>query len=300
MEPQQKKIKLDYDNSKDTNTDPTVKLDDLIEEEDIEPQWVRLEDLDEDDIDDEFGDMVIEQKILVNNEDALERITEDVQLKDLAWSEMLSVTSKEPLQVVDVFDDLLREQAFEKQALESVYLARELAAKEEEETGRKVSFFKPKDFIAPMLKDDQQMEEVRQKLIAEAKDGNEEALRRLNLFDKERKKAKANERAKILKRKKKEGSEVVLEDEFNLDLEEAERIAAAAAVKTNGKGKNKQEDRLPKNYTRDTKDAKYSLSNKSKSAQNPLNPAKKGMSFGKKSSTKRPGKAKRQKLRGRS
>ncbi|KAI7902803.1 eukaryotic rRNA processing [Cokeromyces recurvatus] len=292
MEPQHKKIKLDNNDSKNPTIDPTLTTNVSAKEEEIEPQWIRLEDLDEDDIDDEFGDMVIVQKLLVNNEQALERITEDIELKNLPWSETLSLTSKEPLQVADVFDDLLREQAFERQALEAVYLARELAVKEEKETGRKITFFKPKDFIAPMLKDDQQMEAVRQKLVAEAEDGNEEALRRLNLFDKERKKAKANERAKILKRKKKEGSEVTLEDEFNLDLEEAERLAAATNANT--------QDRLPKNYTRDTKDAKYSLGKKNKNLQNPLNPAKKGMSFGKKSSIKRPGKSKRQKMRDRS
>lgn len=32
-----------------------------------EPEWVRLEDLDPEDIDDEFGDMIIEQRLQVNN-----------------------------------------------------------------------------------------------------------------------------------------------------------------------------------------------------------------------------------------
>jgi rRNA-processing protein EBP2 len=33
-----------------------------------EPEWYRLEDLDPEDIDDEFGDMIIEQRLQVNNE----------------------------------------------------------------------------------------------------------------------------------------------------------------------------------------------------------------------------------------
>ncbi|KAI8076487.1 eukaryotic rRNA processing [Gilbertella persicaria] len=203
-----------------------------------EPEWVRLEDLDEEDIDDEYGDMVIEQRLLVNNEDALERITDDIKL-DLPWMESLTVTSTKPIQVADVFDDLLREEAFYQQALEAAYLGRERTLKEG------AAFFKPDNFIAPMLKDDKQMEMVRQRLLEEAKDGDEEALRRLHIFNKEQKKQKTNERAKLLLRKKKDGAEIKLDDEFNIDLEEAERLAAA----TNPN----KEDRPAKNYTRDTK-----------------------------------------------
>ncbi|OBZ86945.1 putative rRNA-processing protein ebp2 [Choanephora cucurbitarum] len=250
-----------------------------------EPEWVRLEDLDEEDIDDEFGDMVIEQRLLVNNTDALERITEDLKL-DLPWIEALTVTSKEPLQVADVFDDLAREEAFYQQALEAARIGRQLT----EEAG--AAFFKPDNFIAPMLKDDKQMEAVRQRLLEEAKDGNEDALRRLHIFNKEQKKQKMNERAKLLMRKKKDGAQVELEDDFNLDLDEAERLAAA----TNPEAA--QGNRPAKNYTRDTKNAKYALGKRKREGQQGgANPAKKGMSLNKKSSLKRPGKAKRQSMR---
>lgn len=46
---------------------------------------------------------------------------------------------------------------------------------------------------------------------------------------------------------KKDGAEVTLDDEFNVDLDEAERLAAATST---SKSKN---DRPAKNYTRDTK-----------------------------------------------
>lgn len=115
-------------------------------------------------------------------------------MKGLDWGETLVVTSKESLAVEDVFDDLKREEAFFNQALEAAYIARDLAEKEG------LTFFKPENFIAPMIKNDAQLEAIRQKLIAEAQDGDEDAIRRLNLFNKEQKKAKMNERAKLLAR----------------------------------------------------------------------------------------------------
>lgn len=54
MEPAAKKLKLE-------NNQP-------VEQEESEPQWIRYEDLADSDIDDEYGDMVIVPKLLVNNE----------------------------------------------------------------------------------------------------------------------------------------------------------------------------------------------------------------------------------------
>lgn len=136
----------------------------------------------------------------------MERITDDIKLHDMPWVETLTVTSKEPIQVADVYDDLLREEAFYKQALEAAIIGKQLA----QEAG--AAFFRPDNFIAPMLKDDKQMEAVRQRLIAEAKDGDEDALRRLHIFNKEQKKAKTNERAKLLLRS------MIFNANFRIDL----------------------------------------------------------------------------------
>jgi rRNA-processing protein EBP2 len=114
----------------------------------------------------------------------------------MPWSETLAVTSNEPLKVADVFDDLLREEAFYNQALEAAKIGRELAKEEG------IPFLRPENFIAPMLKDDKQMDAVRKRLLEEAKDGDEDALRRLHIFNKEQKKIKTNEREKLLKRSK--------------------------------------------------------------------------------------------------
>jgi rRNA-processing protein EBP2 len=114
----------------------------------------------------------------------------------MPWSETLAVTSNEPLKVADVFDDLLREEAFYNQALEAAKMGRELAKEEG------IPFLRPENFIATMLKDDKQMDAVRKRLLEEAKDGDEDALRRLQIFNKEQKKIKTNEREKLLKRSK--------------------------------------------------------------------------------------------------
>lgn len=51
----------------------------------------------------------------------------------------------------------------------------------------------------------------------------------------------------IFQIERKDGAEVTLDDEFNVDLDEAERLAAATSTSKSN------EDRPAKNYTRDTK-----------------------------------------------
>lgn len=60
MSPKAKKIKTDHVQSTETVAPVQV--------EEKEPEWYNLEDLEAEDIDDEYGDMVIEQRLLVNNE----------------------------------------------------------------------------------------------------------------------------------------------------------------------------------------------------------------------------------------
>ncbi|KAI8085061.1 eukaryotic rRNA processing protein EBP2-domain-containing protein [Halteromyces radiatus] len=89
-------------------------------------QWLPLEDLNESDIDDDDGDIIIEQRLLVNNQAAIRRLTEQIRLHDYPLIETLSFTSKEPVVLKDVYDDLERETAFEKQALETALMARQI------------------------------------------------------------------------------------------------------------------------------------------------------------------------------
>lgn len=66
MAPKTKKIKTNH--VKET-TEPVVvaPVVEPVVEEQKEPEWYLLEDLEAEDIDDEYGDMVIEQRLLVNN-----------------------------------------------------------------------------------------------------------------------------------------------------------------------------------------------------------------------------------------
>ncbi|ORX55599.1 hypothetical protein DM01DRAFT_1334992 [Hesseltinella vesiculosa] len=88
-------------------------------------QWVPLEDLNESDLDNDDGDMIIEQRLLVNNKVALQRLTKQMQWTDIPAYETLCYTASTPVSVADVYDDLSREAAFEQQALECVVLARD-------------------------------------------------------------------------------------------------------------------------------------------------------------------------------
>lgn len=60
MSPKAKKIKTDH-----VQTTETVAP---VQVEEKEPEWYNLEELEAEDIDDEFGDMIVEQRLLVNNE----------------------------------------------------------------------------------------------------------------------------------------------------------------------------------------------------------------------------------------
>ncbi|KAI8061713.1 hypothetical protein BC940DRAFT_309896 [Gongronella butleri] len=108
-------------------------------------QWLRLEDLEESDIDDQDGDIVIEQRLLVNNEVALRRLTSQVQWSDIPSHETLSYTASKAVVVDDVFDDLARETAFEQQALETVRMAIKDCRKHD------LPFFPPENLLEDAL-----------------------------------------------------------------------------------------------------------------------------------------------------
>ncbi|KAI9323522.1 hypothetical protein BX666DRAFT_1873538 [Dichotomocladium elegans] len=88
-----------------------------IVEEDTGEWGISLEDLGESDIDDEDGDMVLEQHLTVYNKAALERLLDDFKLTDLEPLDVISVTTDKPVEIKDVYDDLSREEAFFNQAL---------------------------------------------------------------------------------------------------------------------------------------------------------------------------------------
>ncbi|KAI7864920.1 eukaryotic rRNA processing [Spinellus fusiger] len=200
------------------------------EEEDIEfPFGISLEDLDESDINDDDGDLIVEQHITVNNEAALKRIKGNLEQNDMPFSETLVVTSQASLVLHDIHDDLAREQAFHDQALEAVKTGMKVYA----EAG--MTFLCPATFHAPMLKSNALTLKINKQTLEKAASRKDtldpKAQRELEMLSKKvqleqkhlvNKHANAMENQKLLKRKRKDISadDIILDD---VETEEADR-----------------------------------------------------------------------------
>jgi rRNA-processing protein EBP2 len=155
-----------------------------------------LEDIDED----EKEDLVPYTRLTINNTAALTTSLKRISIptgKSVPFYSHQSLASSSVTadSVPDVSDDLKRELAFYSQSLEAAKRARELLRAEG------VSFSRPGDYFAEMVKDDGHMEKVRGKLVEEAtaKRAAAEArkLRDLKKFGKQVQVAKLQERQKI-------------------------------------------------------------------------------------------------------
>ncbi|KAI8851208.1 eukaryotic rRNA processing, partial [Chytridium lagenaria] len=122
---------------------------------------------DDEDEDDDQGDENA-KKVYVNDKSGLLSRLSDITLSTpttpLPWLDYQSITSTTPITLskTQVDNDLTRELAFYKQALE--------AAVEGEKKLKKlnVPVFRPLDYYAEMVKSDEHMMRVRQKLVDEA------------------------------------------------------------------------------------------------------------------------------------
>jgi rRNA-processing protein EBP2 len=179
--------------------------DEVAEVEDDDEDAEEAEDEDEDDIplsdlesvaSEDKGDIIPHQRLTINNTAALTAALNRIQLpySKLAFSEYQAVTTDEPVEIADVEDDLSRELAFYKQCLSSVKSARSKLKKEG------VSFSRPVDYFAEMVKSDEHMGKIKQKLIdtAAGKKAAAEARKQRDLkkFGKQVQVAKLQERAK--------------------------------------------------------------------------------------------------------
>jgi rRNA-processing protein EBP2 len=112
----------------------------------------------------------------------------------MAFSEHQSLTTGEPVEIADVEDDLNRELAFYQQSLLAATDARKLLKKEG------ASFSRPADYFAEMVKSDEHMGKIKQKLIDAAanKKAASDARRQRDLkkFGKQVQIAKLQERDK--------------------------------------------------------------------------------------------------------
>lgn len=290
----------DSDDSEDEDFAADSLIDDEAEEdsedgsdkEEDEEEEVPLSDVELD----EDADVVPYQKTTINNKKALESSFESIALKTekLPFYERMVVDHLGKFVLKDIHDDIERELAFYKQGLEAANEARRQLKKE------KIPFSRPVDYFAEMVKSDEHMEQLKQKLIEEktAEKASQEAKRQRELkkFGKKVQHAKLQERQKekretldkIKSLKRKRGNNEMTTEDFDIALEEAA---------SNDKSKRPAE----KSAKRKAKDAKYGSggkkrfknTNDAKSSADMSDFSHKKMKSGIKS--KRPGRSKRNK-----
>ncbi|EDK37370.2 hypothetical protein PGUG_01468 [Meyerozyma guilliermondii ATCC 6260] len=231
------------EDSENDEEEESGKEDEEEAEEEEEEEDIPLSDVDVD----SDADVVPHTKTTINNKaalrDALARI-------ELPWSkhsfqEHQSIVSAEKteLSIKDIYDDTERELAFYKQSLDAAKQAKATLLK------LKVPFSRPMDYFAEMVKTDEHMDKLKAKLLEEAanKKASEEAKRQRSLkkFGKQVQVATLQERAKqkretldkIKSLKRKRGSGLTNDDEFQVALEEAtnEHQRENKRAKPNGK-----------------------------------------------------------------
>ncbi|GMK55191.1 hypothetical protein CspeluHIS016_0202470 [Cutaneotrichosporon spelunceum] len=264
---------LGMDVDEDEDEDEDEEGDDADEDDEDAPEEGDEEDddvvIDEADADalavDELGsevsldeDAVPERKVTTNNKPAMRILTEGIKMTHTEWPEHLIVQSKTVLDV-DPDDDLKREMAFYKLALDAVPEARKLCSKYD------ILFSRPNDYYAEMVKSDEHMERVRTKLVEESQGikKSEEAKKQRDLKkygkqiqveklkQREADKRNFNDKVAGIKRKRKDGAEIGGgEDEFGIEIDnDDEPRRQGKGGKAGGKSK------MP----RQARDAKYSL-----------------------------------------
>ncbi|KAJ4482426.1 eukaryotic rRNA processing protein EBP2-domain-containing protein [Lentinula aciculospora] len=197
----------DTDQEEEDDAEDENEINDAEEEED--EQFIQLEDVEA-----FIDDAIPIQKVEINNEVALARIRENMQLdSSIPWTETLVMSYPHTIDV-NVDDDLNRELAFYKQALHSATHGRQLATK----SYPGFPWARPSDYFAEMVKSDVHMERIRQRLLDEKagikkseekrkeregkKFGKQVQIEKLK--DRERGKKEMEERLKGLKRKRKD------------------------------------------------------------------------------------------------
>lgn len=179
----------------ESDSDSSAGENDQDNEDDEDIPMSDLEDLD----DDEREDIIPHQRLTINNTVALTAALKRIALpiSKLPFSEHQSITTSEPVSILDVSDDLSRELAFYSQSLSAVQEARKALKAEG------VAFTRHTDYFAEMVKADEHMAKIKAKLIDEAASKRASAdarkQRDLKKFGKQVQVAKLQERAKETK-----------------------------------------------------------------------------------------------------
>ncbi|KAL1302950.1 hypothetical protein AAFC00_003269 [Neodothiora populina] len=245
------------------------------DEDDEDEEDIALSDL-ESVASEEKGDIIPHQRLTINNTAALLKAYKSIALpSSLSFSENQVVVSAEPVDIPDIDDDLSRELAFYKQSLDAAHRARGLLKKEN------VAFSRPADYFAEMVKSDEHMGKIKQKLIDEAagKKASAEARRQRDLkkFGKQVQVAKLQERSKekrdtmekinLLKRKR-QGADIT-----NANEESMFDVALEDEATTNKKDRSDRKARSGSgagagtNHKRVKRDEKYGFGGKKRFAK---------------------------------
>lgn len=180
------------DAEENSDSDGSEQDGDEEEGEEEEEEDIPLSDLSED----EREDVIPHQRLTINNSSALTASTKRISFVShlTPFSEHNSIVSKENNEVSDANDDLNRELAFYKTAQSAALLARKLLKKEG------ISFTRPRDYFAEMVKTDEHMGKIKKKLYDEAagKKASADARKQRDLkkFGKQVQVAKLQQRAK--------------------------------------------------------------------------------------------------------
>lgn len=138
-------------------------LDSELEDEDGDEEGIPLSDIDSLSSSD-LADVIPHQRLTINNTTALLKAQKSIALplSNLSFSKHQIVTTSSPVSIPDINDDLTRELSFYKQCLDAANEARKLLKKEG------VPFSRPNDYFAEMVKSDEHMGKVKQKITEEA------------------------------------------------------------------------------------------------------------------------------------
>lgn len=141
-------------------------------------------------------DLIPRQRLTIDNHSALRNAHSSIALplKSLPFSSHQSLTTADPVSIPDIHDDLKRELSFYAQALDAANKARKLLHAEG------VPFSRPTDYFAEMVKSEEHMGKIKDKMREEAagKKASQEAKRQRDLkkFGKQVQVAKLQERHK--------------------------------------------------------------------------------------------------------
>ncbi|GKZ00001.1 hypothetical protein MPSEU_000953500 [Mayamaea pseudoterrestris] len=230
---------------------PTLAAKGLVEDENSGRESNEEEQSDDDEDDTPAAEKTMDQKNQINSK-ALHVVTQELasQKQGWSWAETFEIIPATPLpfdkkttpedELVDIHDDLKREVTFYDIALEAVNAAR-LKCQEHE-----IPFTRPEDFFAEMVKTDDHMAKIKDRLIFENKKIDAVAMRKSNKEQKLRvKESQANRAAEKSKRKREHFKSL---DDWQASGAAGSRNDGALMDALEGSGPNKKRMSADKKY----------------------------------------------------